>query len=240
MATKKFILSSAFVAAMFGFFSSCSGDSSYTLSDMMYVVSAYNIGTGAVYFIDDAGTIIMPRKQQGLDDISSGKRCLIAYSYDQNSWSEDQKIFSVDMLDLVEVPSVQVLPWTTDTIGLDPFYKPDSNSNWAVAANGFLTTHFFFQYSGTEAGAKKHTFGLAEDPLYGVDYRRNDTIHLLLWRNAHGDALSGVAAWHHNCTSLSNWYIQDSAVFAIRYKVGSSQESSEWDMLYTKYKRQSN
>ena len=129
---------------------------------------------------------------------------------------------------------VHILPATTDTLGTDPLYYAE-NSYAAWIANGFLTTRFLFQHSGSEAGAKKHTFGLAEDPLYG-EYSGNDTLRLLLWHNAHQDLLQ-TGSMNHNCVRLTNypWSSRDSVVLAIRY---ITDETVSYTM-YAKYKRSS-
>lgn len=223
-----------FVVAAFGLLSSCMKDSNYQMPGETYVVSQYNLG--GTYFIDDLGNKIIPRNSQNVESwqIPSDKRLLMIYSQDQDSWNEANKTWNVEVVGLYYVPEVHILPATTDTLGTDPLYYAE-NSYAAWIANGFLTTRFLFQHSGSEAGAKKHTFGLAEDPLYG-EYSGNDTLRLLLWHNAHQDLLQ-TGSMNHNCVRLTNypWSSRDSVVLAIRY---ITDETVSYTM-YAKYKRSS-
>ena len=224
-----------FAVAASSLISSCMKDGSYKVPGETYVVSDFSIA-GGTYFKDDLGNTIVAKNSQEVDTwaVPSGRRLYMVYNQDQDSWNEATRTWRVDVVALYDVPVVEILPADVDTLGTDPFYY-DANNYLAWTANGFLTARFAYQYSGSNAGAAKHTFGLAGDPEYG-DYSGGDTVRLLLWHNAHGDALQ-AATINHTCVRLNggfySWIARDSAVIAVRYKTSESASGT----MYAKYKR---
>ncbi|MDR2562864.1 MAG: hypothetical protein LBC98_02855 [Prevotellaceae bacterium] len=226
------------LVAVSGLFSSCLKKGTYQMPGETYVVSTYSM-SGGYYFTGDDGSTVLPKNAQEVNSwqIESGKRLFMIFNQDQDSWNAATNTWTVEVVGLYEVPEVEILPIpfdpAADTVGTDPLYHDESYfMTWV--ANGFITTRFAYQHSGSNTGAAKHTFGLASDPAYG-DYAGGDTVRLLLWHNAHGDAMNTMGI-SHNCVNIRSsyypWIPRDSVTIAIKYKTDATTSRT----MYTKYK----
>jgi hypothetical protein len=196
--------------------SSCMKDNESSVYAEVY--SVIKSGAGGMYFYSDDRIALYPVGGFNSQWGKEGDRIVVGFNYNPYTVSESTTRMDITVNNLIGVPTYNsALPSTVDTVGSGVFsFGNSSGSTHAInawAAQNYLTTQFFVQYSN----ASKHSFGFIEEP----ELFRNDTLFLSLWHNAKEEGRE-KSAQSHVALNLSKYgqylSIRDSTVISIKYK----------------------